>query len=149
MTEDFGAPPRSGWAKLVPELLVCDLTESLSFWCGMLGFGVAYRRPAEKFVYLERFDGIQIMLCEKGGNWETGPLERPHGRGAMFQFYVDDFESLLAGVTAAGWPLYAEPREVWRRHGDREGGQREFFVQDPDGYLLMIAQSIGQRELNA
>ena len=29
----------------------------------------------------------------------------------------------------------------WR---DREAGQHEVFVQDPDGYLLMLAQNIGE-----
>jgi hypothetical protein len=26
-----------------------------------------------------------------------------------------------------------------------ESGQREVFVQDPDGYLVMVAQNIGTR----
>ncbi len=147
MVEDFGVPPKGGWSKLVPELLVSDISKSLSFWLDLLGFGIAYRRPAEKFVYLQRPEGIQIMLSERSGKWETAPLDRPYGRGAMFQLYVEDWDALLASVNAADWPLHAGPREVWRRHGDREGGQREFFVQDPDGYLLMIAQSIGQRPL--
>ena len=29
----------------------------------------------------------------------------------------------------------------WR---DREAGQHEVFVQDPDGYLLTLAQNIGE-----
>ncbi len=31
--------------------------------------------------------------------------------------------------------------------GDRMGGQQEFLVQDPDGYLVMVAQRIGERPL--
>jgi hypothetical protein len=31
--------------------------------------------------------------------------------------------------------------------GDREAGQQEVFVQDPDGYLLMLAQNIRERAL--
>jgi catechol 2,3-dioxygenase-like lactoylglutathione lyase family enzyme len=147
MTDEFGAPPKGGWSKLVPELLVSDIDASLSFWCGVLAFEIAYQRPAEKFVYLQRPEGIQIMLCERSGKWETAPLDQPYGRGTMFQLYVEDWDDLFAAVNAAGWPLHSGPREVWRRHGDREGGQREFFVQDPDGYLLMIAQMIGQRPI--
>tara|TARA_R110002110_G_scaffold63065_2_gene175576 strand:- start:5856 stop:6305 length:450 start_codon:yes stop_codon:yes gene_type:complete len=147
MTDEFGKPPRGGWSKLVPELLVSDIAVSRAFWCDVLGFTIAYQRPAEKFLYLERPEGIQIMLCERSGKWETAALEQPFGRGTMFQLYVDDWEGLLAAVHASRWPLHSGPREVWRRHGDREGGQREFFVQDPDGYLLMIAQMLGQRPL--
>ncbi len=86
------------------------------------------------------------MLCQRAGRWETGPLERPVGRGVMFQIYVDDLEPILAAATLAGCSPHTPIREVWRRTGDRETGQREVFYQDPDGYLLMIAQEIGERQ---
>ena len=57
---------------MVAELHVNKLEDSLEFWCGLLGFEVAYRRPAEKFVYLERPEGAQIMLCQRHGRFETG-----------------------------------------------------------------------------
>jgi hypothetical protein len=62
MTTRFGAPPKTGWAKLVPELLVSDIGTSIEFWCNRLGFAIAYQRPEEKFIYLERAEGAQIML---------------------------------------------------------------------------------------
>jgi catechol 2,3-dioxygenase-like lactoylglutathione lyase family enzyme len=54
MTEDRGSPPRTGWAKLVPELLVSDIASSTAFWRDRLGFAIAYQRPEQSFVYLER-----------------------------------------------------------------------------------------------
>ena len=143
MTSEVGGPPRFGFAKLVPELLVSDLQVSLPFWRDRLGFGVAYQRPSERFVYLERPEGAQIMLHQRCGAWETGALEPPFGRGLMLQVHVDDLAAVLTSL--ADWPLHAGPREVWRRHGDREGGAREAFVQDPDGYLVMLAQTLGSR----
>jgi catechol 2,3-dioxygenase-like lactoylglutathione lyase family enzyme len=145
MDDRMGAPPRGGFAGLVPELLVEDIAASLAFWCGPLGFAIAYRRAEQSFAYLERPEGAQIMLCQRSGNWETAPLERPFGRGVMLQIHVDAIGPVLSSLSSAGWPLHAGPREVWRRLGDREGGQREIFVQDPDGYLVMIAQKIGER----
>jgi catechol 2,3-dioxygenase-like lactoylglutathione lyase family enzyme len=145
--DGYGAPPKTGWAKLVCELLVEDLAVSRAFWQGVLGFDVAYQRPEQAFVYLERPDGAQIMLCQRSGNWETAALERPHGRGVMFQVFVDDLAPVQTALTLAGRPLYAGPREVWRRWGDREGGKREIVVQDPDGYLVMLAQDLGERPL--
>ena len=65
----------------------------------------------------------------------------------MFQIHVGAIEPMLSSLSSAGWPLHAGPREVWRRLGDREGGQREAFVQDPNGYLVLIAQMIGERPL--
>ena len=149
MTIDYGRPPKTGWAKLVCELLVEDLQTSLVFWTDMLGFEIAYQRPEQGFAYLERPEGAQIMLCQRSGKWETGPLEAPLGRGVMFQVFVDSISETLARLSAADWPLYDGPREVWRRWGDREGGKREIFVQDPDGYLVMLAEDLGERPLSA
>jgi len=131
----------------VPELLVEDIATSLPFWRDLLGFAIAYQRPEDRFVYLERPDGAQIMLCQRSGRWETAALERPLGRGVMFQVHVDDIDAVSAVLAAVGHELYAGPRDVWRRYGDREGGQREIFVQDPDGYLVMVAQNLGERAL--
>ena len=59
---------------MVPELLVTDFDASLAFWRDILGFAVAYARPAERFAYLERSEGAQVMLHPRAGVWETaGP----------------------------------------------------------------------------
>jgi ribosomal protein S18 acetylase RimI-like enzyme/catechol 2,3-dioxygenase-like lactoylglutathione lyase family enzyme len=147
MTTGLGAPPKTGWAKLVPELLVSDIGASLEFWCGHLGFVIAYQRPQEAFAYLERPEGAQIMLSQRNGKWETAALDRPYGRGAMFQVYITSIDPVQRSLEAAGWPLYAGPREVWREVGDRQAGQREVFVLDPDGYLVMVAHNLGDRSL--
>ena len=56
---------------------------------------------------------------------------------------------MAGAVEKAGIPFYVALREKWRDWGDRMGGQREFLVQDPDGYLIMVAQRIGERPLSA
>lgn len=144
MTPGTGGPPKSGFARMAPEILVSDLEASLRFWRDLLGFGIAYARPDDRFAYLAR-DGAQIMLCERWGEWETGPLDRPFGRGVMFQVYVDAIGPVLERLEAARWRLHTGVREVWRDCGNRQIGQREFFVQDPDGYLLMIAEDLDDR----
>ena len=145
MSTDRNAPPKTGWAKIVTELHVTDLEVSLAFWKDIIGFEIAYRREAEKFVYLEHPEGQQIMLCQRHGRFETGSMQPPLGQGAMFQIYFRDVGSILANLGAGNWPIYLGPRQVWRKTGDHESGQQEVFVQDPDGYLLMLAQSIGER----
>jgi catechol 2,3-dioxygenase-like lactoylglutathione lyase family enzyme len=147
MSADRNAPPKTGWANMVTELHVADLNVSLAFWKDIIGFEIAYSREEEKFVYLEHPEGQQIMLCQRHGRFETGPMKHPLGRGAMFQIYFRDIRPLLANLAARNWPIYLGPREVWRKTGDRESGQQEVFVQDPDGYLLMLAQNIGRRVL--
>jgi catechol 2,3-dioxygenase-like lactoylglutathione lyase family enzyme len=147
MAEDHGAPPRGGWARMVVELHVNDLARSLRFWREVLGFGIAFRRPEELFAYLEHPEGPQVMLCQRNGRFETGRMEPPLGQGAMIQVYLDDLAPVISALESRGWPIYLGPREIWRRTGDRESGQREVFVQDPDGYLLMVAQDLGERPL--
>ena len=147
MSADRNAPPKTGWAKMVTELHVTDLDVSLAFWKDTIGFEIAYRREEEKFVYLEHSEGQQIMLCQRHGRLETGPMQYPLGQGAMFQIYLRNIGAILTNLAAQNWPIYLGPREVCRQTGDRESGQREAFIQDPDGYLLMLAQSIGERPL--
>ena len=130
---------------MVCELLVEDVQQSLRFWVDLIGFSIAYQRPDEGFAYLER-DGAQIMVCQRSGKWETAPLDRPFGRGVMFQVQVDDLDTLQARLLDEGWPLYDGPRDVWRQTGTVEKGQREIFVQDPDGYLIMLNQVTGFRD---
>ncbi len=139
-----GAAPASGFAALVPELGVADITASLRFWCGPLGFQVAYDRPAARFAYLTR-GPLQVMLCQLNGSWETAALERPFGRGMNLQMAVSKAAPLLAALESAGWPLFEVPAEAWYRVGENETGQLEFLVQDPDGYLLRFAEPLGMR----
>jgi len=138
-------PPRAAWAQMVPELLVSDLGASLDFWRGLLGFRIAYSRDG--FVYLERPEDAQVMLCKRDEEFETGPMEAPFGRGAMFQLYLDGVDAIATAFAGRRPSLFVPMREVWRRTGDRESGQREFFVQDPDGCLVMVAERIGERPL--
>ena len=130
---------------MMPEIMVSNYETSLAFWTGALGFRICYTRPAMMFAYLERPEGGQMMLYQRDGDWETGPLEAPFGRGVVLQVYVADLAPLEAAVRAAGLPFYVQPRERWRDWGDRLGGQREFLVQDPDGYLVMVAERIGEK----
>ena len=141
-----GSPPPL-WAALMAEMMVQSYPRSLAFWTGPMGFTPAFTRPAQKLACLTHPDGAQIMIYERDGDWETGPLEAPFGRGAVIQVYVKDATALAKAMTSAHIPFYVPLRDKWRDWGDRVGGQREFLVQDPDGYLMMIAQRIGEKPL--
>ena len=145
LASSTGSLPDGGFAPLVPELDVTDIDASRRFWCDLLGFSVAYDRPAAKFAYLQR-QGAQIMLCQINGNWDTGPLERPFGRGINFEIKVVDVAPIAAALEAAAWPLFRPLADIWYRIGEsQERGARELLVQDPDGYLVRLSQNIGTR----
>ncbi len=135
------------FARLTPELLIADLTRSLHFWVDLIGFRIAYDRPEDGFAYLD-LDGAQVMLETRNPasrQWLTGPLEAPLGRGINFEIGVPAVEPILNRLEAAGWPLFMAVEDKWYRAGDVEVGQRQFLVQDPDGYLLRLAATLGER----
>ena len=134
-------------AMLVPELTVTDLASSLKFWVNLIGFRVAYDRPEQAFAYLD-LDGSQVMLDQispTGRDWTTGELRPPFGRGINFQIQVPAVEPIIARLEAALWPLFKASEDAWYRSGEVELGQRQFLVQDPDGFLLRLGAGLGER----
>jgi catechol 2,3-dioxygenase-like lactoylglutathione lyase family enzyme len=133
------------WAPLVPELYVQDIERSLWFWCEILGFRALYRRSEAGFAYLER-ERAQVMLEQWGSeSWSTGDIAPPLGRGINLQIAASSLQTMLDRLSAANWPLFVQPAERWYRTGNLESGQRQFLVQDPDGYLLRFAEGLGER----
>ena len=129
---------------LIPELAVTDLSASLEFYIERLGFTLCYQRPEDEFAFLALGEA-QLMLEQKSNSWATAALEHPLGRGLNFQIEVEELGPLLARLGAANYPLFQEPAEEWYRVGDELEGQRQFLVQDPDGYLLRFCQYLGTR----
>jgi catechol 2,3-dioxygenase-like lactoylglutathione lyase family enzyme len=134
-------------SKLVPELMVTVLSESLVFWVSYLGFRVVYQRLEEGFVYLD-MNGAQVMLEQinpLSNQWLTGSLSRPFGRGINLQIDIAAVLPVIQRLDQAAYPLFQECKDVWYRADRVEIGQREFFVQDPDGYLIRLVERLGER----
>jgi predicted enzyme related to lactoylglutathione lyase len=133
------------WNPLVPELTVRSVAESLPFYT-TVGFTVRFRRSDPEFVYLE-LGQAQVMLEEEHiGGWHTAELTRPLGHGVNFQIEVADVTAIAAALRAAGYTLFREPKASWYAVGpDREEGQLELLVQDPEGYLLRLVEVLGAR----
>lgn len=137
------------WAALVPELVVSTIESSLKFWCDIIGFKVLYERKEESFAYLELGEA-QIMLEQfdpQDRQWETAKMEKPYGRGINFQLEVEVIEPILERLQQANYPLFIPLEERWYKVDEVEFGQKQFLVQDPDGYLLRLIENLGEREL--
>ena|SRR5207253_1755654 len=133
--------------KLVPELMVTDLDSSLAFWVSCLGLKVAYQRPEDGFAYLD-LNGAQVMLEQvdpEAGQWLTATLSKPFGRGINLQIEVVAVAPIIQKLGQAGFPLYRECKDTWYRANNVDVGQREFIVQDPDGYLVRLVERLGER----
>ena len=57
------------------------------------------------------------------------------------------FRDLIERLKDAGVPLRKPVEDCWYRDNDILHGQRNFLVQDPDGYLLRFAESLGTKPL--
>ena len=135
--------------KLVPELICSDLDQSLDFYLGLLGFRVLYGRPEDRFAYLDR-EGAELMLEQPLGTdrlWPKAELDKPFGRGVNLEIQVRDVDVIHAAVLAAGLDCFLPLEERWYRRDDHEIGVRQFAVQDPDGYLIRLSQTLGTRPL--
>lgn len=120
---------------LIPELTVSDIGRTRAFYEDVLQFHVEYERPADKFIYMS-YEGIQLMFEQDNGNWSTGELQYPYGRGINFEMTISDVEAMYRRITNAGVKPFRELMTNTYRSGDTDIVQKEFLVQDPDGYLL-------------
>ncbi len=130
-------------SKLVPELLVSNHAASRDFYVRVIGFSVRYERPDEKFSYLD-LDGAELMIEQETDFWTTAPREKPYGRGINLQIEVAALDPIRSRLEEAGIALFRPVEEAWYRIGDTYGGNRQFLVQDPDGYLLRMFENLGQ-----
>ncbi|MFE8065057.1 bleomycin resistance protein [Priestia megaterium] len=121
--------------KLIPELSVKDINKSKEFYLEILEFQLLYERIEEKFAFIS-LNGAQIMIEECNGHWQTGELEYPYGRGINFQIEVENIESILQNLKKHRIKLFRDSML------NNYSGfiQKEFIVQDPDGYLLRFSQ---------
>lgn len=134
--------------KLIPELSVTNLEQSLKFYIDTIGFKIEYQRIENKFVFIS-LDKTQFMLQEivKDDKWDIGELKYPFGNGVNFQIEVDNVEKLYNSLKENGYKLAFEMEENWYRQDDKLLGNKEFLVQDPDGYLLRFSEDLGEKTI--
>lgn len=129
--------------KVIPELLCTDLRKTKTFYTEVLGFSIAYERPEETFVRMS-LAGADLMFEQvtgPGRRWITDELSKPFGRGVNFEIEVEGIDTLYAAVlerSASSVYLALEAKDY--RCGDETATNRQFMVQDPDGYLLRFAE---------
>ena len=134
------------WNKIIPELSVSNLENSLKFY-KTAGFKIEYERPENKFVFISLGE-IQFMLQEitENDKWTVAPLTHPFGNGINFQLEVTNLDEIYNNFKNSGYEIAFDIEENWYRQDDKLLGNREFLVQDPDGYLLRFFQDLGGKD---
>lgn len=121
---------------LIPELTVSDIAVSKAFYLGLLGFTLEYERSEEKFAFVSLGEAQLMLEQYHEAGWNAAELQKPFGRGINLSIDTPAIDDIYARVQAAGHPLYRlMMRSAYEVNGELVG-QREFLVQDPDGYLL-------------
>jgi catechol 2,3-dioxygenase-like lactoylglutathione lyase family enzyme len=114
-----------GVERIVPIIKVSDLDTALNFYCSVLGFD-------KDFHYRASPDGPDYV----GVSLNHLSTFSGDGMGlATIYLYVDDVDGLYARFCARGLPKDREPiNQAW--------GQREVYVQDPDGNTLRFGSRV-------
>lgn len=123
---------------LIPELTVSNVDITKEFYISQLGFTLEYERKNEKFVFLS-FEASQFMFEEiHETGWHTGTLEFPFGRGINFSIRCNNIDRVFERVIGQKIKPYRTLHETIYLCDGKEERQREFLIQDPDGYLLRV-----------
>lgn len=123
---------------LIPELSVRNIEESKMFYMNILGFKLEYERTEDKFAFIS-LENIQIMIEEINGHWNTEDLEYPFGRGINFEMKVSNVDYIRDKLIKNNIKLF---RDIIISEYECNGEiilQKEFLVQDLDGYLLRFS----------
>ena len=130
------------WNENIPELSVANLAKSLSFY-KTIGFHINYERPENKFVFIS-LNNIQFMLQELSdqNKWEIAELSYPFGNGINFQLEVSNIDNIYKNLVKNNYHIAFPIEENWYRQNNKLLGNREFLVQDPDGYLLRFSEDL-------
>lgn len=133
--------------KNIPELSVTNLENSLKFY-KTAGFKVAYDRPENKFAFISLSE-IQFMLQEIADNdkWDVAPLSYPFGNGINFQLEVENLDEIYNNFKNLDYKITFDIEENWYRQDNKLLGNKEFLIQDPDGYLLRFSEDLGEKEI--
>lgn len=124
---------------LIPELSVSSVTESKKFYIDILGFHLEYERLEDRFAFLS-YGEAQIMIEEINGNWNTGELQLPFGRGINFQIATDDVYKIENCLNENNITQFRDIMESQYKCDGEIIYEKEILVQDPDGYLLRFSQ---------
>lgn len=124
--------------KLIPELSVSNLKESLKFY-QLIGFEIKYERKEDKFIFLE-LNKNQIMIQENNDNWNTVKLEYPYGRGINISMEVKNIEIIRDILKHHEYKIYKDIVINKYKVKNKQYVDKEFLVQDPDGYLLRFTE---------
>lgn len=121
-----------------PLIAVHDVQASIRWYQALLGCESGHGGP--KYDQLV-FEGKMVMQLHA---WETHehphmgkPEAKPYGNGVLLWFQTDSFDEAVQRARRLTAKMLVEPVL------NENAGHREFWVRDPDGYVVVIAGAQG------
>ena len=82
------------------------------------------------------------MIEKQNNTWNIGTVNKPFGRGINFQIAVNNVEELLKILKDKSYHIAFDLKVNTYKSDNEEFKEKEFLVQDPDGYLLRFSETI-------
>jgi catechol 2,3-dioxygenase-like lactoylglutathione lyase family enzyme len=111
---------------LAPQLLVDDLDRAMAYYRDALGF--TFAEPWGGFYAIGQLDGLELHLKEAPKNL----AERKHRRDNEHL----DVSAGVDGIEAFYEQCVANGAKILKPLAATEWGTQDFYVEDPDGYIL-------------
>ena len=77
----------------------------------------------------------------------TSSEKTPFGNGINFQLEVDNLNEIYVNLKNNNYKITFDIEENWYRQDGKLLGNKEFLVQDPDGYLLRFFEDLGAKSI--
>ena len=130
---DRNAPPRV--TSFAPQFLVDDLARSMTYY-RKLGF--AFGEPWDGFYAIGALDGLELHLKEAPKNDAERRYRREHDHL--------DAAAGVEGIEAFYERCVANGASILRPLAPTAWGTKDFYVEDPDGYVIAFGGRPAERE---
>lgn len=119
---------------LIPELTVSNIDTSKKFYI-KLGFEIVYERLENKFCFI-KLENNELMIEERNDNWNVAKLEYPYGNGINISMSIKNVEKMYKKLKDENTKFFKDLEVHEYRVNEKIFEDKEFLIQDPDGYLL-------------
>jgi predicted enzyme related to lactoylglutathione lyase len=129
-------------ARVIPQplLAVADVPRASRWYRHLLGAESGHGGEEYERVYVE--DALVLQLHSLKIDHHHGPIgdaAQPLGNGVLVWFALEDFDGAVERSRDAGAEV------VMDVHLNPNAGQRELWLRDPDGYVVVVAEEHGSR----
>lgn len=121
-----------------PLITVQDVPASSRWYQAALGFESGHGGPEYEQLLFEGHMVMQLHAWEVHGHSNLGdPAAKPYGNGVVLWFQTSAIDAAYARAVKAGAQVLES------LHLNTNANHREFWLRDPDGYVVVLASAYG------